>query len=163
MARYVGHRRHQQVEGARQRPDDIRVDDPAQVQHIVIGFAEKYHFQHTQVDKSQYKKHVGMFLGMIDRCKTYWLGTSEGIYASPHLMKLQDDQAYDPNLFDDIMDKFYDYLMGGVRAPPAAIDPLRSALVPANLDISPFPIAGGEYAPRKARITKEDLLKNGPG
>ena len=53
---------------------------------IVIGFAEKVHFQHSQVDKNQYKKDVGMFLGMIDRCNTNSVGTSEGIYASPLIM-----------------------------------------------------------------------------
>jgi hypothetical protein len=70
--------------------------------HLVVGFGEKVHFQHTLVDKNQYKKDVGMFLGMVVRCNTYLIGTSEGIYASPHVMKFQDDQAYDPTLIDDI-------------------------------------------------------------
>ena len=39
--------------------------------HVVVGFGEKVHFQHTQVDKNQYKKDVGMFLGMIERCNAY--------------------------------------------------------------------------------------------
>ena len=47
-----------------------------------------------------------MFLGMIDRSNTYLVGTSEGIYASPHIMKFQDDQAYDANLIDDIKERF---------------------------------------------------------
>ena len=61
--------------------------------HVVVGFGENVHFQHTQVDKNQYKKDVGMFLGMIERCNTYLTGTSEGICASPHIMKFQDDRA----------------------------------------------------------------------
>ena len=98
---------------------------------------------------------------MIDRYNTYLVGTSEGIYASPHIMKFQDDQAYDAHLIDDTKEKFYNYLRGGVRAPLAAIVPLRSALIPANPDTSPVPVAGGKYVPRKARITKEDLLQHG--
>ena len=128
--------------------------------HVVVGFGEKVHFQHIQVDKNQYKKDVGMFLG-VERCNTYLIGTSEGIYASPHIMKFQDDQAYVPSLIGDIKDRFYDYLKGGVKAPPATIRPIRSALMPANPDIETVPVAGGEYAPRKARITKEDLIKHG--
>ena len=127
--------------------------------HIVVVFVEKVHFQHTQVDKNQYKKDVGMFLGMIDRNNTYLVGTSEGIYASPHIMKFQDDQAYDASLFDDTKETFFDYLKGGVQAPPAVIVPLRSALIPANPDTNPHPVA--EYAPWKARVTKEDLLRHG--
>ena len=95
-----------------------------------------------------------MFLGMIDRSNTYLVGTSEGIYASPHIMKFQDDQAYDANLIDDIKERFYDYLKGGVQAPPVVIVPLRSALISDNPDTNPVPVA--EYAPRMARITKED-------
>ena len=52
-------------------------------------------------------------------------------------------------------------MKGSVKAPPATIRPIRSALMPANPDIAPVPVPGGEYAPRKARITKEDLLKHG--
>ena len=100
-----------------------------------------------------------MSVGMIYRSNTYLVGTSEGIYATPHIMKFQDDQAYDANLVDDIKERFYDYLKGGVQAPPAGIVPLRLVLIPANPDTNPFPVA--EYAPRKARITKEDLLKHG--
>ena len=48
------------------------------------------------------------------------IGNSEGIYASPHIMKFQDDQVYDPSLIDDIKDEFYDYLIRDVNAPPAA-------------------------------------------
>ena len=96
---------------------------------------------------------------MIDRNNTYLVGTSKGIYASPHIMKFQDDQAYDASLIDDIKERFFDYLRGGVQAPPAVIVPLRSALIPANPDTHPIPVV--EYAPRKARITKEDLLKHG--
>ena len=33
--------------------------------------------------------------------------------------------------------------------------------MPANPDIASVPVSGGEYAPRKARITKEDLVKHG--
>ena len=102
-----------------------------------------------------------MFLGMIERCNTYMIGTSDGIYASSHIMKFQDDRAYDPSLIDDIKDRFYDYLKGGVKEPPATIRPVRSALMPANPDIAPVPVSAGEYAPRKARITKEDLVKRG--
>ena len=83
--------------------------------HMVVGVSEKVHFQHTRVDKNQYKKDVGMFLGMIDLNNTYLVGTSEGIYASPHVMKFPDDQAYDANLIDDIKEKFFDYLSGGVQ------------------------------------------------
>ena len=75
-------------------------------------------------------------------------------------MKFQDDEAYDPSLIDDIKDRFYDYLKGGVKAPPATIRPIRSALMPANPEIDPVPVAGGEYARRKARIIKEDLIKH---
>ena len=88
---------------------------------------------------------------MIDRNNTYLVGMSEGIYASPHIMKFQDDQAYDANLIIDIKERFYDNLKGGVQAPPAVILPMRSALNPANPDTNPIPVA--EYAPRKARIT----------
>jgi hypothetical protein len=76
-------------------------------------------------------------------------------------MKFREDQAYDPSLIDDIKARFYDYLKGGVKSPPATIRPVRSALMPAKSDIDPVPVAGGEYAPRKARITKEDLIKHG--
>ena len=122
---------------------------------------KKVHFQHTLVDKNQYKKDVGMFLGMIDRNNSYLVGTSEGIYAIMHIMKFQDDQAYDTSLIDDVKDRLYDYLKGSVKAPLATIRPIRSALTPANPDIDRVPVAGGEYAPRKARITKEDLLTHG--
>ena len=82
---------------------------------------------------------------MIERCNTYLIGTSEGIYASPHIMKLQDDQAYDPSLIDDTKDRFYDYLKGGVKAPPATIRLVRSALMPLpHPDIDPVPVAGGD-------------------
>ena len=86
------------------------------------------------------------------------VGTSVGIYASPHIMRFQHDQAYDANLIDDIKERFYDYLKGGVQAPPAVIVLLRSALLLAHPDINPVPVA--EYAPRKARIIKEVLLNN---
>ena len=89
------------------------------------------------------------------------IGTSEGIYASPHIMQFQDDQAYDLSLIDGIKDRFYDYLKGVVKAPPATIRPIRSVLMPADPDIDPVPVAGGEYALRKASIIKEDLIKHG--
>ena len=76
-------------------------------------------------------------------------------------VNFQDDQAFDPSLIDDIKDRFYDYLNGGVKASPATIRPVRSALMPANPDIDHVPVAGGDYAPRKARIIKEDLIKHG--
>ena len=41
-------------------------------------------------------------MGMLDRCNTYLVGTSEVIYASPQIVKFQDDQAYDAKLIDDI-------------------------------------------------------------
>ena len=43
-------------------------------------------------------------------------GTSDGIYACPHIMEFLDDQAYDPSLIEDIKDKFYHCMKGGVRA-----------------------------------------------
>ena len=86
--------------------------------HTGVGFAEKVHFQHTLVDNNQYKKDVGMFLGMIDQHNIYLVGTSGGIYASPHIMKLRDDQAYDASLIDDIKERFFDYLRGAVQARP---------------------------------------------
>ena len=58
-------------------------------------------------------------------------------------MKFQDDKAFNPSLIDDIKDRFYDYLKGGVKAPPATITPIGSALMPANPDIDPVPVAGG--------------------
>ena len=128
--------------------------------HLVVGFAERVHFQHTLVDKNQYKKDVGMFLGMNDRCNSFLIGMSEGIYASPHVMKFSEDQAYDPTLIDDINVRFYDYLKGGVNAPPAVIAS-RAAILHPNPDVAPTPVAGGDYVPRRARITKEDLIKHG--
>ena len=74
-------------------------------------------------------------------------------------MKFQDDQAYGASLNYDIKERFFDYLKDGVQAPHAVIVPLRSALIPANPDTDLIPVS--ECAPRKAWITKEDLLKHG--
>ena len=76
-------------------------------------------------------------------------------------MKFPDDQAYKLRFIDDIKDKFYDYLKGDCLAPLASVIPLRSAFIPANLDMSLVAVTAGEHAPRRARITKEDFLKHG--
>ena len=89
---------------------------------------------------------------MLKGNNTNLIGTREGLYASPHVMK--DDQADDASIINDIKEKFYVYPKGGIKALPAVIFPLKSALIPGNPDVAPVPLAGGEYAPRRARIAE---------
>ena len=52
--------------------------------HKVAAFGEKVHFQHTLVKKDDYRKDVGVLLGMMDRSNTY-IGQREwSVFESEH-------------------------------------------------------------------------------
>ena len=70
--------------------------------HLAIGFAEKVHFQHTKIVKDSYRKDVGIFLGVNHRCNTYLVGTADGVFASPHIVRFPDESAYDAELVQTI-------------------------------------------------------------
>ena len=79
--------------------------------HLVVGFCEKvHHFQHTLVDKSGYEKDVGAFVGFNDRCNTYLVANEDGVFASPHIQQVPDDQAYDGELIGRVRVRYYDFL-----------------------------------------------------
>ena len=66
--------------------------------HLSIGFAEKVYFQYTKSNKDYYRKDVGIFLGVNDRCQTYLVGTRDGVYASSTVVRMRDDEAYDTTI-----------------------------------------------------------------
>ena len=63
--------------------------------HISIGFGEKVWFQHTKNTKEEFRKQIGIFVGVNDRCQTYLVGTADGVYASPNVVRVTDAEAYD--------------------------------------------------------------------
>ena len=65
---------------------------------ISIGIGEKVMFQHPLVGKGDYRKAVGIFLGISDRSQLYLVGNKDGLFASPNVAPLTDDEAYDPEL-----------------------------------------------------------------
>ena len=75
-------------------------------------------------------------------------------------MRLPDDQSYDGQRANGIRVGYYDYLKDGVLAPPALI-PVRGDVVDGNPDVAVPVTVGGPYVPRRARITKADLVKYG--
>ena len=127
---------------------------------ISIGIGEKVMFQHTLIGKDDYRKAVGVFLGISDRSQSYLVGNKDGIFASANVVRMSDDEAYDPDLIREITVKFYDYLNEGVRPPPAIV-PVHVPAGIKNPDTSPVIPASGGYAPRRFKITKKDLELHG--
>ena len=87
----------------------------------VVGFGEKVWFQHAVRNKDDYKKELGVFLGVMDRSTTYLVGTRDGIYGSSHIMALPDNEAYDPEIAAEVGVRFHEFLQSGVSQPPAVI------------------------------------------
>ena len=127
--------------------------------HAVVGFGEKVFFQHTEARKDDYRKDVGVFLGVGDRDSTYLVGTKDGVYASPQVIRMVDDDSYDVDLLRQIEVRYYDYINDGVKAPPVVI--ARGVGCRPNPDTAPIPAAGGEYAPRRLKILKQYFERHG--
>ena len=53
------------------------------------------HFQQTKIGKDEYRKEIGIFVGVNDRCQTYLIDTRDGVYASANAVRVSDDEAYD--------------------------------------------------------------------
>ena len=126
----------------------------------VVGFGEKVFFQHTSRQKDDYKKEVGIFLGITDRSSSYLVGTREGIYSSAHIMALPSNESYDSTMIQEILVRHYDFIKDGVLPPPAVV---AARVIPATPHVAPDPVVpvGGGYAPRRARITREELAEHG--
>ena len=78
---------------------------------------------------------------------------------SSYVTRMVDEEAYDKSMMDDCVQTFYDYFKKGVQQPPAVIVARGSG--PTNPDSAPVvPVKGG-YAPRRARITKDELQRCG--
>ena len=128
--------------------------------HLSIGFGEKVFFQHTQAGKDEYRKEVGVFLGVNDRCQTYLVGTSDGIYASSNAVRVGDEEAYDMILLKDITVKYYSYISEGVSPPPCVVI-ARSHTAARNPDLEPVVSANGGYVPRRLQIKLQYLQNHG--
>ena len=126
----------------------------------VVGFGEVVYFQHTANKKDEYRKDIGIFVGVNDRCNTFLVATEDGVFGSPHIMRLPEDQSYDGQRASQIRTGYYDYLKDGVLPPPALI-PVRGEAVASGPDTEAAVTVGGPYVPRRARITKADLIKYG--
>ena len=61
--------------------------------HDYIGFGEKVWFRHTKVNKDDYKKAIGIFIGANDRNQTYLVGTEDGVFASADAVKVPDEEV----------------------------------------------------------------------
>ena len=109
------------------------------------------HFQYTQSNKDIYRKDVGIFHGVNDRCQTYLVGTRDGVYASSTVVRMRDDEAYDKTLAREFTVKSYDYIDNGVKPPPSIVM-ARTHLAARNPDSAPVVPAYGEYVPRRMAI-----------
>lgn len=89
--------------------------------HVVVGFGEKVFFQHSKHKNHDYRKENGVFLGVNDRNNTYLVGTPEGIYASPQVVRMLDDSAYDMVLLEQIKVRYYNSISEGVQQPSAIV------------------------------------------
>ena len=58
---------------------------------------------------------------MNDRNNTLLIGNKDEVYASPHVMKVLDVQAYDPAMMDDVSARYCDLIDKDVPAPPVVI------------------------------------------
>ena len=128
--------------------------------HLIVGFGEKVYFQHSKTLKNEYRKGVGVFLGVNDRCNTYLVATDNGVFASPHIVRMPNEDAYDVELLRAVDVRYYDYIDNGVKAPPAIVASRSVRTIP-NPETAPIPSAGGGYAPRRFRISKADLEAHG--
>ena len=97
---------------------------------------------------------------MNDRNNTFLVGTADGVYASPHVAKMPDDVAYDGELLQTIVVRYYNFIDDGTRPPPAIVAARNIGGAPSP-DPAPVPAAGGEYQPRRMKITKADLENHG--
>ena len=70
--------------------------------HQAIGFGEKVYFQHSKINKNDYRKEVSIFLGMNDRNGTYLVASEGQIYGSSNVVRMPDEQAYDVELLGKI-------------------------------------------------------------
>lgn len=127
--------------------------------HVVVGFGEKIFFQHSSVDKSGFRRDVGIFLGMSERNNTFLVGNQHGVYGSSHIMRMVDDEACDKGMTAEFSRSFYDYLKDGIRQPPAMIVANGGGV--SNPDPLPVEPTKGGYAPRRASITKDELRRFG--
>ena len=109
--------------------------------HKVAAFGEKVYFQHTLVKKDDYRKDVGVFLGMMDRSNTYLVANEDGVFASPNIMGFPDEQAFDLELINKVKVTMYEYIREGVTVPPRA-QAVRFDVPPANPDSAPVNTAG---------------------
>ena len=75
-------------------------------------------------------------------------------------MSFPDEQVLDKELVEKLDLKMHDYLKEGVTPPPQA-QVMRFEGHAKNPDSAPVETNGGEYAPRRARITKVDLEEHG--
>ena len=81
-----------------------------------MGLAEKVYFQHTVTGKNEYRKDTGILIGLNDKNNMFLICNKDGVYASPHVMKVPDDQAYNLAMLDDVSVQYYDYIDMGVLA-----------------------------------------------
>ena len=88
--------------------------------HKVVAFGEKIFSQHTKNAKTEYRKDVGIFLGMMGRSNTFIVGNAEGIFGSPNVMSFPDEQAFDAELVAKLSVIMYDFVKSGVSQPPGA-------------------------------------------
>ena len=131
--------------------------------HKVAAFAEKVYFQHTHTGKEDDRKDVGVFVGMMSRSPTYLVANASGVYASPNIAAFPDEQAFDSELALSVTVKQCEYIDKGVSGPPKlrVVPASAPAAVQVNPEVRPVETAGGDYAPRRARILKSDLLEHG--
>ena len=128
--------------------------------HKVAAFGEKVHFQHTKNGKGEYRKDIGIFIGMMGRSNTFLIGNSDGIFGSPNIMSFPDEQAFDADMAIGIKVELYAYHSKGVSPPPNA-QVVRMGSTEPNPDGNAVETSGGQYVPRRARITRKELEEYG--
>ena len=74
-------------------------------------------------------------------------------------MALPDDEAYDVDMAAEVNVRYVDYLKDGVLHPPSIVEARVSAK--ANPDKDVIKPSGGDYVPRRAKITRKDLRRHG--
>ena len=75
------------------------------VNHKVIGFAEKVHFQFNIPREkrnacSNEKSGVGWFVGIVNRSTKYLIASKDGIISCPTVRRLPDNEACDKKCID---------------------------------------------------------------
>ena len=127
-----------------------------------IAFGEAVQFMCT-VDKGDRHKAEsewasGIFVGTISSSNAFLVVNEDGLFQCSRIQKRPDGNNYDPDCLENITTGIDDYVNKGAKSKAGVRFAEKIPQAPGQ---EPIPTAGGDYAPRRAKLTKPDFEEHG--